>query len=75
LGTAHRLWKQQRDRLERMEAAFREERFVLQQAYDGRIRALQNEASDALHDLDEQHTARRSAAARMLNALTDLREA
>lgn len=74
LASSSSLWKKQRDRLEAMEAIFAAERFRQVEAFQRRMQALSNEATDALRELDRKHAKEVAEAQRMLAALAQLRD-
>jgi hypothetical protein len=74
LGSAASLWAKQRDKLESLEAGYTARRFEIVESYGKRMRALGNEATDMLRDMDRQHAAALAEAKRMLSALDALRD-
>ena len=74
LASSSSLWRKQRDRLDELEAAYTAERFRKVEAFQKRMQALGNEASDALREFDCKHAAQVAEGRRMLAALAALRD-
>jgi hypothetical protein len=68
------MWRKQRDKIAEMQIAYEADRFRVAESYKRKLQALNNEAEDAVRDIDRAHEAKLAEAKRMLDALAALRD-